>query len=229
MPHAWSDPPTKTLFFHRFWRGSGENPQITSAQDRSVRIRQLAPPNHAAPQITTLSACPGAARLAAAGHGRPGALLGRPSYRPSFERGAAARVRHRGVVVGLSPLPRAAALHQLCSNRQKQAVAAITRYAKDHVSLRAPFLLFSISSTPDRLCTSSVACPHLPPLLWRLTRTAFIGRPLSSADAPVLFSDTPLLFRHTHFSRHSTPNRRHDRSQDRYAMIAIIATSLSSP
>ena len=89
-----------------------------------------------------------------------------PSYRPSFERGAAARVRHRGVVVGLSPLPRPAALHQLCSNRQQQAVAAIIRYAKEHVSLRAPFLLFSISSTPDRLCTSSVACPHLPPLLF---------------------------------------------------------------
>ena len=78
------------------------------------------------------------------------------------------------------------------------------------------------------------APPLSPVLIFRLffslaPHTAFIGRPLSSADAPVLFSDTPLLFRHTHFSRHSTPNRRHDRSQDRYAIIAIIATSLSSP
>ena len=78
------------------------------------------------------------------------------------------------------------------------------------------------------------APPLSPVLIFRLffslaPHTAFIGRQLSSADAPVLFSDTPLLFRHTHFSRHSTPNRRHDRSQDRYAIIAIIATSLSSP
>ena len=88
------------------------------------------------------------------------------------------------------------------------------------------------SASPRR---PTVFSPPLSPvLIFRLffsfaPHTAFIGRPLSSADAPVLFSDTPLLFRHTHFSRHSTPNRRHDRSQDRCTIIAIIATSLSSP
>ena len=81
------------------------------------------------------------------------------------------------------------------------------------------------------------APPLSPVLIFRLffslaPHTAFIGRPLSSADAPVLFSETPVFFRRTHFSKHSTPNRRHNRSQDRYAIIAtfaIIATSLSSP
>ena len=134
--------------------------------------------------------------------------------------------------MGLSPLPRPAALHQLCSNRQQQAVAKIIRYAKEHVSLRAPFLLFSISSTPDRLCTSSVACPHLPPLLFfgashGLHWQAAVQRRRSC----IIFRDST-SFPPQRFSRHSTPNRRHDRSQDRYAIIAtiaIIATSLSSP
>ena len=78
------------------------------------------------------------------------------------------------------------------------------------------------------------APPLSPALIFRLffslaPHTAFIGRPLSSADAPVLFSDTPLLFRHTHFSRHSTPNRRHDHSQDRYYRHSSSITSPSSP
>ena len=51
--------------------------------------------------------------------------------------------------------------------------------------------------------------------------TAFIGTPLSSADAPVLFSETPLLFRRTHFSRHSTPNA--------YMTAVKTATPLSPP
>ena len=131
--------------------------------------------------------------------------------------------------MGLSPLPRPAALHQLCSNRQQQAVAAIIRYAKEHVSLRAPFLLFSISSTPDRLCTSSVACPHLPPLL-------FFGASHGLHwQAAVQRRRSCIIFRYsTAFPPHALLETLysqcgHDRSQDRYAIIAIIATSLSSP
>ena len=136
--------------------------------------------------------------------------------------------------MGLSPLPRPAALHQLCSNRQQQAVAAIIRYAKEHVSLRAPFLLFSISSTPDRLCTSSVACPHLPPLLFfgashGLHWHAAVQRRRSC----LLFRDST-AFPPQRFSRRLLPMRTLPLSGPLLSSfianyIAIIATSLSSP
>ena len=52
------------MFFPLFWRGSGGNPQITSAQDRGVSWR---PPCRATRKIHYFLSSPGAPRRAAAG------------------------------------------------------------------------------------------------------------------------------------------------------------------
>ncbi len=77
------------------------------------------------------------------------------------------------------------------------------------------------------------APPLSPVLIFRLffslaPHTAFIGRPLSSADAPVFFSETPLLFRRN-ASRDAYSQCVHDRSQDRYYRHLSPITSPSSP
>ena len=143
------------MFFLKFWKGSGENPQITSAQDRGVSWRPpITPPRklqHFRPARGRLGWLPRA--MDGRGPSKGGHRIGRPS--------------NVAPLLGCATEGSWWGCHHCLD--QQQAVAAMIRYdpKEHHVSLiRAPFLLFSISSTPDGLCTSSVACPHLPPLLF---------------------------------------------------------------
>ena len=143
------------MFFLKFWKGSGENPQITSAQDRGVSWRPpITPPRklqHFRPARGRLGWLPRA--MDGRGPSKGGHRIGRLSNVAPL---LGCAHRDRGVVVGLLPLPRPAALQQLCSTaatlqrlccRGNVAQALLQRvccrgYAARSLSLSVPLPLF---------------------------------------------------------------------------------------